>query len=250
MPKICCSKCFKEYPNLECRKCKCGGTIFPLKGPEGETYWNENKIIDGFKRFEKENGRFPTAVEVDECNYLPAARSIQRRFDGLMSLRKKFNLGQENYTTGEYRSKVAVEFNDLSRKLENQFGEILISKFGEEFVHREKPVGKSSKIRYDFYVYTRNGKFAVDVFMANGIRNLVGCLNVKLRKYNNAEQVERDNIYLVSLNSDISQQKIDALMENKKNKFPKNIKVLNEKAFIELINTSLKSGRLLPYKLT
>jgi hypothetical protein len=54
--------------------------------PQIEPKWNNENIKAGFDRFITENGRLPTAYEIDDCSYLPSARQIQRRFGGLSNL--------------------------------------------------------------------------------------------------------------------------------------------------------------------
>lgn len=233
MSEIKCRKCHKAYFDLEDRICICGGVIAPTRGKIGENFWTDQKILAGFRRFLNESGHFPTAQEVDKCNYLPAARSIQRTFGGLVNLRKKFNLEIDDYTKGEHRSKIAVKLNISSRNLENSYFGYLKKIFGEMFVHREKPISEASKIRYDFFVYSRSGDFAIDIFRPSNIKNLAGCINIKIAKLNNEENNVRQ--YLINLNQDITQNEIDNLIQNKKIKIPKNITVITDENFKLLI---------------
>jgi len=235
--RIICNKCKEEYFDLEKRNCDCGGVIAPTKGKQGENYWTESKLIDGFRRFLSEYGHFPTATEVDKCNYLPAARSIQRTFGGLIKLREKYNLGAPNFQKGEHRSNIAYKLNKDSRESENDYFDYLKSVFGEIFVHREKPINKNSKTRYDFFVYAKSGNFAVDVFNPNDIKNLAGCVNIKIAKLDPLDSIDSElKQYLVNLNAKISQSSIDKIISNKKNLLPSNIIVINSdkfKSFIE-----------------
>ena len=49
-------------------------------------FWTVNRK-EGFERFVQENGRLPSAVEIDAIDYLPSSRLIQRKFGGLERLR-------------------------------------------------------------------------------------------------------------------------------------------------------------------
>lgn len=226
--KIICGKCKKEYLNLEKRKCDCGGIIFPTRG-----YWAWEKIKNGFERYMKENGHFPTAYGVDLCDYLPASRSIQRTFGGLINIRKKLNLDIIDYSKGSTRSGVARQLNIDSKNQEDQIHKILSRRFGEEFVHREKPIGLTDKykIRTDFYIYDKKGKFAIDIFMPKNIKTLQKCIHQKIQKIMLAEC--NDLIYLVNLNINLPQEQVDEIVKHRKTETPSTVKVINiDKFFI------------------
>ena len=54
-----------------------------VKNPQ----WTAEKIKEGFDRFIKEKGRLPKSAEIDELNYLPNRKFIERNFGGLEKLR-------------------------------------------------------------------------------------------------------------------------------------------------------------------
>lgn len=232
--KIICGKCKKEYLNLKKRKCDCDGIIVPTRG-----YWTWEKIKDGFEKYMKENGHFPTAYEVDSCGYLPASRSIQRTFGGLIDIRKRLKLDITNYSKGNIRSEIARQLNIDSKTQEDQIYKILSKRFGEESVHREKPIGLTDKykIRTDFYVYSKNGNFAVDIFMPKHIKTLQKCIHQKINKIILAQS--KDLIYLVNLNTEISQEIVDEIMKHRKTKTPSMVKVVNIDKFFS--NQNIKS---------
>ena len=97
-----------------------------------KSFWTTEKIKEGFDRFIKENGRLPKSIEIDELEYLPSRKLIERNFGGLEKLR----------------------------------GEL-----GEVFVHTEK-IFDNTKNRVDFYIYSPSGNFGIDVFGTDTMHNL------------------------------------------------------------------------------
>jgi len=127
--------------------------------------WTLESTAKGLEEFYRQNKRYPTAQEIDEFKYLPAARTIQRRFGGLVNLRKQLNLkGQSDFTRGKHSSERAKRINERSHALEREIYKHLVNKFGLEFVHREYFFTDDRRTRTDFFVYCQNGNFSVDVF--------------------------------------------------------------------------------------
>lgn len=184
-----------------------------------KTLWTLEKIAKGFEKFKTEKGRYPTAVEIDECAYLPSSRQIQRRFaGGLPGLRKQLKLsGPEDFTKGAYSSERARLIGKRAHQLEKTVYDYLVARFGKAFVHREYFSTDDRRTRTDFLVYCKNGNFCVDVFFPKDQKNLIGCLNSKMRTYGYAEMREFPVIFLM-MNSDISREEIDKILERKKRK--------------------------------
>ena len=113
---------------------------------------------------------------------------------------------------------------------ERQVYQLLVQKFGEMFVHAQKPFN-DYKSRVDFFVYGKNQKFGIDVFYADNIHSFQGCINAKQRIYNNANF----DVVFLSANLSIDQELIDGLDQNKINKLPPNIKILDLKSFARFI---------------
>ncbi len=163
-----------------------------------EVIWKLEDIQRGLKRYYDENGRYPTAIEFDDCDYLPTAKLIQRRFGGLVKLRKCLGLaGPNDYTKGRHSSARASTILARSNDVENQVHRFLIARFGEPFVHREFLFDKTRRCRTDFYVYTREGGFAVDVFYPKDRHSLIGCINSKLRTYRMDLEIKYPIIFLM-----------------------------------------------------
>jgi hypothetical protein len=205
--------------------------------------WSKENLLDGFIKFFDENGRYPTAPEIDLYEFLPSSRQIQRMFGGLKNLRKDLGLEICDYSKGANRSKIAFEGNKRGGDGERDMEQLLTSHFGEYFVHAEKTLykyikptanlRKDSKCRVDFLVYAKNLTFAVDVFYTSTLRNLTGNINAKSKKYN---EILLD-IYLVNLNEDgkISAESIKKYLNNKVNKLNPNNNVMNKSEFLEIV---------------
>jgi len=74
------------------------------------------------------------------------------------------------------------------------------------------------KVRADFFVYTKSGGFAVDVFYPKDRHNLTGCLNIKMNTYSSELQIEHPVIFLM-LNEQISEDELGKTIKNKRRKF-------------------------------
>lgn len=136
--------------------------------------WTKENILAGLQKFFDDSGRYPTAEEIDRYPYLPSSRQIQRRFGGLVQLRKDLNFAVSNYSIGAHRSQIASKVGIQGGKTEREMETTLVNYFGEYFVHVEKPLynffcnkaGFSLKFkqRADFLVYCDPKPFCVDVF--------------------------------------------------------------------------------------
>lgn len=179
--------------------------------------WTLERIQDGLKKFHKEHGRYPTATEFDEFPYLPRAKTIERRFGGLIELRKQLKLGQEHdLRIGAHSSNRAHMINERAHAMEKMVYDFLVKRFGREFVHREYFFTDDHRTRADFFVYDNHKGFCVDVFYPNSPRNLSGCLNIKLTKYANTAEILPYPIIFLQMNDGIDQNGLDELIKKKK----------------------------------
>ena len=181
--------------------------------------------------FFDQNQRYPSAREIDHFEYLPASRTIQRRFGGLEKLRTELGLPIPHYGKGESRSKSAVYTNKRGREWENRLYEMLREKFGEPFVHLERPFAGSKK-RVDFYVFSPSGNFGADVFYPNDLYTMGSNLNLKIRLYRDFHEEN----YLVVANPNLAQQDIDAVVRNKIKLIPNKCSVVTVETFISRIS--------------
>lgn len=191
--------------------------------------WTKEKISHAFQRFFDENGHYPTCFEIDTCPYLPAARTLQRRFSGAKGFREFLGLSVTDYTVGDVRSVVSKAINQRGLTEERIVYQKLISRFGEVFVHEQKPFAAGRR-RVDFFVYTKEKRFGVDIFYPNSYTSLVRCINIKERGL----IVDFPLILLVA-NLDLSQKQISDYVAKRKRALPANVEILSMKKFDEFI---------------
>ncbi|MBI2610431.1 hypothetical protein HYW60_00630 [Candidatus Kaiserbacteria bacterium] len=185
--------------------------------------WSIERIKAGLKRFHQERGRYPTATEFDEYQYLPRAKTIERRFGGLIALRKQLELGDEHdFRAGSYSSQRAHTINKRAHEQERIVYDFLIKRFGKEFVHREYFFTDDHRTRADFFVYDHTHGFCVDVFYPASLRNLTGCLNIKLKKYAGSSALLRYPVIFLQMNENIEQYILDTLINKKKRELGSN----------------------------
>lgn len=194
--------------------------------------WNINKIKLGFERFLRENGRLPIAPEIDKLDYLPSSRQIQRRFGGLEKLRSQLGYLDTNFSRGTYRMNIAKRSNKKGREVELELEMILRKKFHEVFVHTER-IFDNSKNRVDFYIYSPDGIFGIDIFYTDTMQDLQKNINIKIDRYQNFSH----QLYLVVANPIFKQQDLDSYSENKKKTLPKNTKILTLKSLLYIVES-------------
>lgn len=194
--------------------------------------WTLEKVRDGFEKFYELYNRYPTAYDVDDFEFLPSARQIQRKFGGLEKLRKDLGLKIETYTSGEDRINKIASFNKRGRECENVVYQVLNEIFDEKFIHIEKPTcgniimnSYDNKSRYDFYVYAKPSNFAVDVFGTEDERGVVKNMNIKEKKYKKLNHHEE--IYFVYFGNNVNKTKVNSWMNNKKIALPNTWKVMD-----------------------
>lgn len=193
--------------------------------------WTLEKIKKGFDRFLAENGRLPRALEVDKLEYLPTSRFIQSKFGGLEKLRKQLGYSDIHFGKGRFRSLIASRVGKRGRIEELALEQILRNKFGEVFVHTEKIFDKT-KNRVDFYVYSKDGNFGIDIFYPESIKTLCSNLNIKMKKYGNFPT----QLYLVVANRVFSQIELDKVVSSKKIPIPEEVRLIALDNFLEFID--------------
>lgn len=194
--------------------------------------WSLEIIRDGFERFEKEHGHYPkTPDDIDDCDYLPSRRQIQRIFGGLPQLRTLLGLRDIYLSKGVHRSKIGLNSNRRSRISEDNLRDILFKKFHEPFVHLEKPIDTVRKLRADFYVYNPLENFAIDVFATETYHNLETNIYIKLQKYSHLKL----KLYFVLVSEELTAGDVDLFNSRKSSKFPPNIRLVTFGQFLEII---------------
>lgn len=202
---------------------------------KGQIFWTVERIKKGFEGFFKEFGRYPTVLEIDKYYGLPSSRQLQRRWPGgVCEVREELGLDITNFTKGKTRSLVSVLIVERNKDKEKEIQKILTDRFGEICVHEQRPFDDYSG-RFDFFVYAKNKRFAVDVFFSSGKFSFNSSLNIKRKTYIN-KNVGLEIIFL-QMNENISQEYMNTFLKNKDNPMPQNIKVLNLKNFLDYIKT-------------
>ncbi|GIW69002.1 MAG: hypothetical protein KatS3mg100_496 [Candidatus Parcubacteria bacterium] len=160
-------------------------------GHRRKTYrrWTKGMLHQMILRFFQENGRFPNTYDFDECEFLPSARQIQRRFGGITELGKNINLPLHDERKGKRRSQKVSAFWRRAKDWERKTSEELVQIFGEIAVHEEKQlvldgVRGLRTFRVDFMVYTPWGeKWGIDIFFPTHIKSFEGIVRHKIKKY-------------------------------------------------------------------
>jgi hypothetical protein len=198
-----------------------------MSRPKGKTYTLQ-VLREGFERFKREHGHYPSTLEVDACPYLCSARQIQRKFGGLFKLSQLMGIDEIDYAHGEHRKTIWSNVGTLSLSSEKSVGELLKSKYGEICVHEEKKYGPG-RSRLDFFVYAQEN-FAVEVFNTFTLHGVTGNLSSKLKKYADFE----GTLFFVITGGDFTQEEIDKKMDRlSKNKFKPNMRCVCFSTFCE-----------------
>jgi hypothetical protein len=183
-----------------------------------KTIWTLEKVKAGFDAFYKQHNRYPTSLEIDDYKELSSSRQLQRRFGGLVEIRKTLNLdGPSDFTKGTYSSERATAINKRAHQTEKEIYDYLVKQFGEMAVHREFMFLDDRRTRTDFFVHSKKGNFSVDVFYPKDLHNLIGCINSKMRTYSGGEILKYPVIFLM-MNPNITEEEIERFIKNKKNK--------------------------------
>jgi len=170
-------------------------------------------VQEGLKRYKAENNHEPSSHEIDDCPYLPQARSIQRSLGGLKKVREGIGFNTDQ-TKGKTRSKISRKINLRANKQEARIFKYLEDLFKFPNVARNYPFNLESKASIDFAIHLKNKTVMVDVFEPNGIRTAQSCVNHKLNKHKEhptdvyVEEREVEMIF-VCLNKDITQEMLD-----------------------------------------
>lgn len=224
--------------NLTASRYNVGMTNLRKVSSGGQLTWTKDELRAGFMAFYEAYNRFPTSHEIDAYEYLPSARSIQRSYGGLVSLRKElFPDSISNYTLGAHRSESAKRTFKNGRDLEALFFTYLTTQFLEIAVHEHKLI-RPGNVSSDFFIYlTPKTGVVIDVFYADSIINFINVINIKLKRY----ILVTEPTYLVIVGNDnITQELINSKVNNRKIPLPGHISLFSEVYFKESIVPYLK----------
>jgi hypothetical protein len=187
----------------------------------------EEYYLGQIKDFYNRTGNWPRAQEIPTLS-----RGIQRKYGGLVAFRKKHGLGYEDYTKGEYRSKVTKEFNKRGREGEDKLALFLEEKFGKVNVHRNFYMYDDYRFQADFGVYLPNNNFIIiDCFHAKDVITMQGCINIKSRKY---KKYTQHPVYFVQINKNISTEELNSYILSKRTPLQPNQTVISFEDFKKL----------------
>jgi hypothetical protein len=200
--------------------------------------WTLEQIRAGFAKFYQEYKRYPTALEIDAYEFLPSSRSLQRSYGGLVSIRQRLFPNEiHNFTTGEYRSKVASSTYRRAQDYEETFYDKLCEHFEPIAIHEHKVV-RPGRVTSDFYIYhDDNSGVCLDLFYAKDMFSVAGVINIKIRRY---AVLQCPVVFVLLHDGSLSQARLDAYLVNRKTLLPDNIKVITEEAFWQEYVPALK----------
>ncbi len=180
--------------------------------------WKLEELRAGLENFNAKHGHYPTAPEIDTHPYLPSARTIERKFGGVIGLRKTLGLNtQSDMREGAHSSNRASTINAQAREVKKEVLTYLSKLYGGQSIHSNFSFTDDKRTQVDFFVQDGSGGFCVDVLYPSDRRNLIGCLNSKITKYKGLQMNQYPVIFL-QINKDIDQLILDSVIKNKKKK--------------------------------
>lgn len=211
-----------------------GVIVIPKDYDRFHVSWTLNNILEGFKLFHKQHGRWPIGIDLRSCPYLPNAKTLERNFGGIVAIRKELGVAEPHFNAGSRRSNRATSLWTRGFELEEEIYTILVKRFHEPFVHNQGRVnlGEGKIGRADFIVYHNRGKFIVDVFFSDTEYSRFAInMAVKTKTYNHIDHA----IFLVIGNPDISKQNIDRYLSSTKSPINLNLNFLTKQDFINTV---------------
>jgi len=221
-----------KFPKLRKRIIGTGRITDPDK------LWTIENLRQGLMYFYSLYNKYPTSHEIDSFEYLPSSRQIQRRFGGLVELRKAVGLGPNDFTRGRVRAVVAGEADRRARLQEEEYYKLLTQIVPEVRVHEQKVI-RPQGIRCDFFIYTSKNKgLILDIFYAKDTFSFASHLIIKLKKYGSCDMP----IILVVMGEHLTQEEIDKIVANKKSALTRTIRVLSDETFRRELPMLIKSA--------
>ena len=201
--------------------------------------WNDETVMSAVERFRLEKGDYSRQHDFQYTDYLPDPETIRRLYGGLPQFREKFGFPVQDYTKGKIRGDLGIIINNRAKSHEDKIHKYLIDNFGEVCVHKEREF--SYRNRVDFQVYHADGIFGVDTFYPKNKAGLANNFNLKHVKYKN---YTIGPIYLVNMNSDLTQEILNEYMKNKINFVESNIKLFTSDEFKRAISVYRRRTQL------
>ncbi len=195
-----------KYPNIKKRNVLSGRIIESSK-------WSLENVSDGLQYFFHLHGRYPMQREINDFEYLPNVRTLERNFGGLVSVRERLGLPiPANFTRGKTRSELAAKLQIQGAEAEERLYHILINILHPLRVHEQKTI-RPNNIRCDFYLYTSvDTGIIIDIFVAKDIFSLKGIINIKEDKYYGV----KDPVYFIAICDEATTSAIAQYLKGKK----------------------------------
>jgi hypothetical protein len=185
--------------------------------------WTTEKINKGFEKFITTHGRLPKAAEIDELDYLPSSRYIQKRFGGLQALRKELGYSDTHFGKGSYRRTIASDSGARNKEITLDMHQWLQTIFSNHSIQLEKTFHGNHRI--NFYIQTDECNFGIDIFYAQTMRTLQSSVNIKMKKYTHFTKP----LYLTVANDSFCQTELNSYSQKRKKSFPENIRLVTLK---------------------
>ncbi len=198
--------------------------------PNTRNVWNLENIKEGMEKYKIMYQKYPSTLDFDMVDFLPSSRLVQRNYRGIVKLKQLLHLDDvHDFTKGEYRSKVASAMYKNAVDQEEGFYNYLASKMPEIHIHEHK-ILRPGHICCDFFVYTSASHgFAIDIFYANDLFNLSRIITNKAKRYSTLGTLP---VFFVLVgNSEINQEQVNIMVNNKKDKLLPSIRVYTDEFF-------------------
>ena len=187
---------------------------------------NENKIIEGLERFNKDNGYFPTKIEIEECEYLPSSMSIYRKLGDLTSVRTKMKMLPK---PPDREKNIEALYNEMS-KVVDHFKKIFANAVIDEKYSDDK-VGKIHLV----LKLPNVDPIAIQFFSARTVNSLGYTVRTLSERFDNY----REQVIFVCIKG-MTQTHVQEYLENrKKGWLPDRMSVLTSKYFQKYVNEVL-----------
>ncbi len=198
--------------------------------------YTPQSIVDGFKQFYAEHGRYPNALDTKNSDYLPNMKTIERRYGGVIAFRKQFGLADpDGYYDSRSSSKNKETIKGIIKRSYEEDGtiyDILVNRFGKLRVHRQDYISTGLRQRCDFRIFMEDEtEIVIDIFNPARKESLLGCLNIKINKYKDLDH----NFWFVCTNKEITENDIQDIIKKKKKKIPTNMQLMSYSKFLKSI---------------
>lgn len=129
------------------------------------------------------NGYEPTSLDFDNTDYLPSARTIQRKYGGLPQFRQRIGLKTIDFSKDATRSLKAKQSMEDCFKDENALFQDLLKQYGEDKVSSPVRVFARRGYTADIKLTMDGFSYLIDIFKPNSTHSFKACIAAKNKKY-------------------------------------------------------------------